>query len=204
MKYILGKKIGMTRIYNEKGKVQPVTIVEAGPIFVTQINDKPSGPSIQVGYEETKKLNKPEKGHLLKNSIEKSLKHLQEFKINADNLEKFKLGQAIDVTSFEIGDKINISGISKGKGFAGTVKRHNFTTGPKTHGSHNYRRPGSIGSAYPERVIKGRKMAGHMGAEKVTVKNLKVIDIIPDNNLLIVLGAIPGNRGSLVTIKGVK
>jgi large subunit ribosomal protein L3 len=210
MKALLGKKISMTRIFDKSGKVYAVTAVEAGPCAVTQIkkvtNDGYN--AVQIGYDTTKKLNKPQKGHLKaatkNNSKLDKIKFLNEFEINEKDLEDIKIGDEIKADIFKEGDEVEVSGNSKGKGYQGTVKRHNFTTGPKSHGSDNYRQPGSIGATYPQRVIKGRRMSGHMGNERVTIKGLKVIDVIAEKNILLISGAIPGIKGSLISIKGVK
>lgn len=202
-KFILGKKIGMTRIFNEKGKVIPVTIIEAGPVFVTQVKNLDAKTQVQVGYGQSKKNTKSIIGHLKKAKIDTPLRYFHEYSLPVTQNEILKSGQTISVDTFSPGDIVNIQGISKGKGFAGTVKRHNFTTGPKTHGSNNYRQPGSIGSAYPQRVLKGTRMAGHMGAKKVTVKKLKVITVDKDKNLLVLSGPVPGANGALLNITGV-
>lgn len=191
----------MTRIYDAKGKAIPVTVIQAGPVYVTQIQKKEDKISVQVGYGYNKHINKPEKGHLAKTGIDKSLKELKEYHETTENADKIQVGDEINVSIFEEGDIIDVMGVSKGKGFAGTIKRHHFTRGPKTHGSHNYRQPGSIGSAYPQRVFKGVRMAGHMGHTQITVKKLKVMEVHPSEKLLIVSGAIPGARGTLVVIK---
>lgn len=201
-KFILGKKIGMTRIYSEKGKAIPVTVIEAGPVYVTQITKNDDSASIQIGYGHDKHLKKPQKGHLEKNGITESLRELKEYKTDIESADSLKVGDEINVSVFEKGDIIDISGVSKGKGFAGTVKRHNFSRGPKTHGSHNYRAPGSIGSGYPQRVFKGVRMSGHMGSEKVTIKKLEVVEIHSKEKLLVVAGSVPGSRGTILTIKG--
>lgn len=201
MKAILGKKIGMTRIYDEKSNPISVSLIQAGPCFVTQIKtDKEHGyNAIQIGYHESKKLNKSEAGHL-KNV--KALKYLKEFVVTNDEIAKYKVGEEIKLDTFKVEDNIDVSGVSKGKGFAGTVKRHHFHTGPKTHGSNNYRQPGSIGSTYPQRTIKGRRMAGHLGAKQCTVKKLTIVDMDLANNLIIVKGTVPGAKKSLLFIKG--
>ncbi len=202
-KFILGKKIGMTRVYDDKGKIIPATVIEAGPVYITKISQTDTNASIQIGYDLDKHIKKPQKGHLAKVGIDKSLKYLKEYKEAKEVAESQELGTEINVSIFETGDIVDVSGISKGKGFAGTVKRHHFNTGPKTHGSHNYRAPGSIGSSYPQRVFKGLKMAGHMGSENVTVKKLKILEVRPNEKLLVIAGSVPGSRGTLLTIKGV-
>lgn len=193
MKAIIGRKIGMTRIFDEKGMVIPVTLIEVEKNVVTQIKtqDKDGYTAVQVGMVEDKKINKPLAGHLVKSKIKS--RTFKEFAI-AD----LELGQTLGLSQFEVGEKIFAQSISKGKGFAGTVKRHHFNTGPKTHGSHNYRRPGSIGATGPQRVIKGMRMAGHMGHDQVTQKNIKIIDIDEENSILMLKGAIPGPNRSII------
>jgi len=181
MKAILGRKIGMTRIFNEKGMQIPVTLISVEPNIVTQVNAK----SVQIALPEEKKLNKPQAGHLGKTKTKAT--YLREFA-----LDGLTLGDKIDVSQFEVGTNVIVKGLSKGKGFAGTVKRHHFHLGPKTHGSNNYRQPGSIGSMYPQRVIKGRRMAGHLGYDQVTTKNLRVIEVDTEKNILFLKGAVPG------------
>ncbi len=197
MGFILGKKLKMSQIWKDD-KVVPITSIQAGPVVVTQIKtkDKDGYEALQVGFETKKKLNKPMKGHLKDLG---SFRHIKEFKIQGS---EFKIGDSLDVSQFQEGDKVKISGISKGKGFQGVVKRHGFHGRNATHGvKHEQRKPGSIGSSWPEHVIKGRKMPGRMGAERVTVKNLKIVKVDKENNLIAVKGAIPGHRGTLVEIK---
>lgn len=201
-KFILGKKLGMTQIYDESGNVAPTTLIEAGPAKVTQIltEDKNKYAAVQLGFG-SKKLNKPEAGHqkqtVSKNKSTKGFAYLREFQTD----QKPKVGDELRVEQFEIGDKVLVRGITKGKGFQGVVKRHGFKGGPKSHGQkHTLRTPGSIGSAFPQRVLKGLRMAGHMGAERKTVSNLKVVYIDKENNLLGVKGAVPGNKGSYLEI----
>ncbi|CCL09123.1 TPA: 50S ribosomal protein L3 [Clostridioides difficile] len=202
MKGILGKKVGMTQIFTDKGVVIPVTAVEAGPMVVTQIKtvDKDGYNAIQIGFEDAKEkaLNKPKKGHLVAANVLK--KHLKEFRV--DSVEGYTVGQEIKADVFEAGAKIDVTGISKGKGFQGPIKRHGQSRGPETHGSRYHRRPGSMGAcSYPGRVFKNKKLAGHMGSVKVTVQNLEVVKVDADKNLILVKGAIPGAKGSVVTIK---
>ncbi len=188
-KFILGKKIEMTQIWEDK-KVTPVTLIQAGPCFITEKRDK----SVQIGFEKLKekKIKKSQKN--------RPYKYVKEFKTENSEL---KTGDQIDVSVFEEGEKIRVSGISKGKGFQGAVKRWGFSGFGKSHGvKHGERGMGSIGSAYPQRVIKGRKMPGRMGAERVTVKNLKIMKIDKEKNQIAVKGAIPGRRGTLLEIKG--
>lgn len=202
MKGILGKKLGMTQIFTEEGIVVPVTVVEAGPNVVTQVKtvEKDGYNAIQVGFEDAKEksLNKPQKGHLAAANVLK--KHLKEFRVDA--VEEFTVGQEIKADLFAAGELIDVTGISKGKGFQGPIKRHGQSRGPETHGSRYHRRPGSMGAcSFPGRVFKNKKLAGHMGSVKVTVQNLEVVRVDADKNLILVKGAIPGPKGSMVTIK---
>ena len=202
MKGILGKKLGMTQIFTEEGIVVPVTVVEAGPNVVTQVKtvEKDGYNAIQVGFEDTKEksLNKPQKGHLAAANVLK--KHLKEFRVDA--VEEFTVGQEIKADLFAAGEMIDVTGISKGKGFQGPIKRHGQSRGPESHGSRYHRRPGSMGAcSFPGRVFKNKKLAGHMGSVKVTVQNLEVVKVDADKNLILVKGAIPGPKGSMVTIK---
>ena len=202
MKGILGKKLGMTQIFTEEGIVVPVTVVEAGPNVVTQVKtvEKDGYNAIQEGFEDAKEksLNKPQKGHLAAANVLK--KHLKEFRVDA--VEEFTVGQEIKADLFAAGEKIDITGTSKGKGFQGPIKRHGQSRGPESHGSRYHRRPGSMGAcSFPGRVFKNKKLAGHMGSVKVTVQNLEVVRVDADKNLILVKGAIPGPKGSMVTIK---
>ena len=202
MKGILGKKLGMTQIFTEEGIVVPVTVVEAGPNVVTQVKtvEKDGYNAIQVGFEDAKEksLNKPQKGHLAAANVLK--KHLKEFRVDA--VEEFTVGQEIKADLFAAGEKIDVTGTSKGKGFQGPIKRHGQSRGPESHGSRYHRRPGSMGAcSYPGRVFKNKKLAGHMGSVKVTVQNLEVVRVDADKNFILVKGAIPGPKGSMVTIK---
>ena len=202
MKGILGKKLGMTQIFTEEGIVVPVTVVEAGPNVVTQVKtvEKDGYNAIQVGFEDAKEksLNKPQKGHLAAANVLK--KHLKEFRVDA--VEEFTVGQEIKADLFAAGEKIDVTGTSKGKGFQGPIKRHGQSRGPESHGSRYHRRPGSMGPcSFPGRVFKNKKLAGHMGSVKVTVQNLEVVRVDADKNLILVKGAIPGPKGSMVTIK---
>jgi large subunit ribosomal protein L3 len=195
MKFILGKKIGMTQIFNEEGSAVAVTLVEAGPVEVTQVKnlEKDGYDAIQVGYGKITKqslLKKPMKG--------KEFKTLKEY---AGDVNETKVGDVFDVSIFEEGDVVKVSGISKGKGFQGGVKRHGFAGKDRTHGvKHEHRTIGSIGSAYPQRVIKGRKMPGHDGAARRTVKNLKIMKVEKDTNIIAISGALVGRRGTLLEI----
>lgn len=195
MKAILGKKLGMSRIFTEAGVVIPVTLIEAQPNVVSKVNtkEKDNTESVQVALPQTHKINKPQTGHLKKVNIKS--RYLREFPLANKNV-----GDLVDVNQFEVGEKVAVSAISKGRGFAGTVKRHHFATGPKTHGSNNYRQPGSIGSQQPQRVVKGRRMAGHLGHDKVTTLNLEIVKIDTENHVLFVRGAVPGPTKSIVSV----
>lgn len=196
MSSILGKKIGMTSIFDDNGQMIPCTVIEAGPCYVTQIKtkDKDGYDAIQLGYDEIKErlVNKPLKGHFKKSGV-KPLRLISEFR--NFNGTKLEVGQEVRVDLFHQGDIVDVSGRSKGKGFQGVVKRHHFGgVGSTTHGqSDRVRAPGSIGaSSYPSRVLKGMRMAGRMGSDRVTVKNLKVLKVIAESNILIVKGSVPG------------
>ena len=197
---IIGRKLGMTQIFRDNGEAEAVTAIEAGPCAVTQIKTatKDGYNAVQLGFGETKRLNSPRRGHLKELG---QLKYLREFRV--DDAETVKVGDRIDVSLFKVGDLVDITGVSKGKGFAGVVKRHHFAGGPKTHGqSDRHRHAGSIGAgASPGRVLKGTRMAGHMGNEKVTVRHLEVFEADPARNLLLVKGAVSGGRNGLLLIK---
>jgi len=189
---LLGKKIGMSQIFKD-GKVIPVTIIEAGPCTILDIKENP--PSLKVGFEEIKKKNKIKK-------TKEPFKYIREFRAPLNLFSDLKIGDKITVSFFKEGEKVNISGISKGKGFQGVVKRHGFKGGPKSHGQQDrLRHPGSIGPSYPQKVFKGRKMAGRMGNRRVTVKNLEIVDIDSENNLLAVKGSVPGKRRGVLEIR---
>lgn len=194
----------MTQIFDDNGNVLPVTVIDAGSCVITQVKtDEVDGyTAVQVGYGDAKKLGKSQAGHQKASGSES--KHLREFRLDElpEGDAALKVGTKLEVTSFEVGDSVQVSATSKGKGFAGTIKRHNFSRGPKTHGSHNYRAPGSIGAGYPEHVMKGMRMAGQMGNERVTTKNLKVVLIDPERGILAVKGAVPGPRKGLVVVRG--
>lgn len=204
---IIGKKIGMTQLFQEDGGVVAVTAIQAGPAIVTQVKNKDEDGynAIQLGFVETNnkkiRLNSPEKGHL--KGIE-NVTILHEFR--TEDVGSLKRADKVDVGFLKSGDVVNVTGFSKGKGFAGVVKRHHFAGGPKTHGqSDRHRAPGSIGSTtFPGRVLKGKRMAGHMGNRKVTVRNLKVIQVDPERNLLLVQGAVPGANGGILFIEKAK
>jgi large subunit ribosomal protein L3 len=201
---IIGKKIGMTQVYGEDGRAYPVTVIEAGPCVVVQrkSKDKDGYSAVQVGFVEArkaKKVTKPMKGHFDKAGLP-PCRVLREFRV-ADGAE-VKVGDKVSVEQFAPGDKITVSGISRGLGFQGVIKRHNFRGGAATHGSMFHRAPGSIGaSAWPSRVVPGMRGAGHMGSERVTVKNLQVVRVDAGNNLLVVRGSVPGASGSIVVIR---
>jgi large subunit ribosomal protein L3 len=202
MKALLGTKIGMTQIISEDGRAVPVTLIKAGPVTVTQVKtvETDGYNAVQVGFEEGKNLSKAVAGHL--KAAEITPKFIREFRVE-DTTEELTVGSTIDVTAFELGDVVDATGISKGKGFAGTIKRHNFERHKKTHGGKgNTRKPGSIGSMYPQKVFKGKRMAGRMGHEQVTVKNLIVSYIDVDNNLIGLKGAVPGPKKGLIVIGG--
>jgi large subunit ribosomal protein L3 len=197
---IIGKKVGMSQIFQEDGKVEAVTAVEAGPCCVVQVKteEKEGYNAVQLGFGEAKRVSSPQKGHL------KDLgkyRYLREFRV--DDIDELSVGDKVDVGMFEAGDLVDITGISKSKGFAGVVKRHHFAGGPKTHGqSDRHRAPGSIGATTtPGRVFKGTRMAGHMGADQVTALNLEIVKADPERNLLLVKGAVPGSKNGLLLIK---
>jgi large subunit ribosomal protein L3 len=202
-KGILGKKVGMTRLFDpETGVVTPVTVIQAGPCPVVQVKtvELDGYEAVQIAYDEVaeRKVSKPERGHLAKHGVGGAYRHLIELRGPSDAVA----GESVTVESFAPGEKVKVSGVSIGKGFQGTVKRHNFSRGPVTHGSHNIRKPGSIGaSATPSRVFKGLRMAGHMGARRVTQVGLTVHSVDPEQNLLLVKGAVPGPKNGLVEIR---
>lgn len=199
---LLGRKIGMTQVFNNIGNVIPITILQLGPCFITQIKtiENHGYNAIQIGYEIVKntKLNKSELGHLNKFQLP-NVKYLKEFRV--ETCDNFTIGQMISIADLKIGNYINVKGKSIGKGFAGYQKRHNFTRGPMSHGSKNHRQPGSIGAGTtPGRVFPGKKMAGRMGYNQITIKNLEIIDIKTEDNLLLVKGSVPGKSGNLISI----
>ncbi|MCB0289157.1 MAG: 50S ribosomal protein L3 [Calditrichaeota bacterium] len=203
MSGLLGKKIGMTRIFDDKGNAVPVTVVQAGPCFVTQVKtvENDGYNAVQLGYDPKKEKNttKPILGHLKKANVP-ALRVLKEFKMAAD--VEVKLGDVVKADIFQAGEMVKVSGWSKGRGFTGVIKRHNFGGGRKTHGqSDRYRAPGSIGqSSYPSKVFKGTRMAGRTGNRYMTVKGLRIVKVDAENNLIFVKGAIPGARNSYVEI----
>jgi len=203
MKTILGKKIGMTQIFAETGEVVPVTVIQAGPGVVTQIKtvETDGYNAVQVGYEDTlaHRVNKPLTGHFAKSGSPLK-KYLAEFAIEEG--ESYELGQEITVADFEAGKKVDVTGTSKGKGTQGNIKRHGHHRGPMTHGSKHKRLAGALaGATYPSRVFKGNKSPGRMGRETVTVQNVELVKIDTDRNLLLVKGAVPGGKGSLVRVR---
>ncbi|MDI9600406.1 MAG: 50S ribosomal protein L3 [Acidobacteriota bacterium] len=200
---IIGKKMGMTQLFDDDGNVVAVTVVQAGPCPVTQVRtlDDDGYEAVQLAFEECKDkhISKPELGHLKKAGIKHGMRHLVEFQ----GLGDLKVGDTVTVEAFEDGQSVSVAGISKGKGFQGTVKRHKFGRGLETHGSHNIRQPGSVGaSASPARVFKGKRMAGHMGARRVTQQGLRIVRRDVENNLLLIKGSVPGAKDSVVVIKG--
>jgi large subunit ribosomal protein L3 len=202
---LIGRKLGMTQVFDDTGVVYPVTVVEAGPCVVTQIRtpEKDGYGALQLGFGLDKRLNKPEQGHRRASGF--MSRHLREVK--ADDPASFNVGQVVNCDVFETGELVDVTGTSKGRGFQGGMKRHGFRGGPKTHGqSDRSRAPGSIGSsATPGRVFKGLKMAGHMGHERVTVQNLRIVRVDPERNLLLIEGSVPGpNEGLLIIRRAVK
>ncbi|RVU98171.1 50S ribosomal protein L3 [Coriobacteriales bacterium OH1046] len=199
---ILGRKLGMTQVWDENDNVVPVTVIQAGPCTVSQVKTKATDgyDAVQIGFGEIKpkRVNKPLAGHFKAQGVE-PLRYLREVRV--ENAEEYKPGDQVTVEIFAETKAVDVTGTSKGKGFQGTIKRWNFSRGPMTHGSRNQRRPGSIGQcAYPARVRKGLHMAGHMGNERVTVKNLKLVRVDAEQNLLLVKGAVPGGKNALVQV----
>ena len=199
---IIGKKMGMTQLFDEDGNVIAVTVVQAGPCPVTQVRtlDNDGYEAVQLAFEEgkDKHITKPELGHLKKAGLKHGMRHLVEF----DGVGDLKVGDTVTVEAFEDGQAVTATGVSKGKGFQGTIKRHNFGRGPVTHGSHNVRAPGSIGAAAtPSRVFKGIRGPGQMGNKRVTQLGLEVVEELPDENLLLLRGSVPGPKGSVVEIR---
>jgi large subunit ribosomal protein L3 len=201
-KAIMGVKVGMTQIFDEDGRAIPVTVVESGPNIVLQKKTAETDGynAIQVGFASIREklVNKPEMGHFKKAGV-KPLRYVKEFR--TDNVDEYEVGSQIDVDVFTAGDLVDVVGKSKGKGFAGAVKRHNFARGSMGHGSKYHRRPGSLGAMGPARVFKGRPMPGRMGGERVTVQALKIVKVYPEKNLILIKGAIPGPKKGLVVIK---
>jgi large subunit ribosomal protein L3 len=199
---LLGKKLGMTGFFTPEGRYLPVTVIEAGPCVVTQIKTMATDgyDALQLGFGEKRKsrVNKPLQGHF-KKSGEQCFRYLREFVV--DNPEEYNLGQEITVDMFNVGDRVDVVGTTKGRGFAGVIKRYGFHRGPMTHGSRNVRRPGSIGcSAWPAKVIKGKKMPGQYGNDRKTIRNLEIVDIRPEDNVILVKGSVPGAESGLMAV----
>ena len=202
-KGIIGRKLGMTQIFDEKGNVVPVTVIEAGPCVVAQVKtvETDGYNAIQLGYGEVKAkhINKPEAGHFAKSKLENK-KHLREFRL--EDISNFKVGDEVKADIFATGEKVDIQGTSKGKGFQGVIKRHGQHRGPMGHGSMYHRRPGSMGAtSTPGRVFKGKKLPGHMGSVTVTIQNLDVVAVDMDKNVILVKGSVPGAKGAILKIK---
>ena len=202
-KGIIGKKVGMTQIFDERGNVIPVTVIEAGPCVVAQVKKQETDGynAVQLGFGNVKDkhINKPEVGHFAKAKLANK-KHLREFKL--DNVENYKVGDEIKADVFEAGEKIDVQGTTKGKGFQGVIKRHGQHRGPMGHGSMYHRRPGSMGStSTPGRVFKGKKLPGHMGRVTVTIQNLDVVRVDMDKNVILVKGSVPGSKGAILKVK---
>jgi large subunit ribosomal protein L3 len=202
-KGIIGKKIGMTQIFDEKGLVIPVTVIEAGPCVVAQVKTTETDGynAVQLGFGEVKAkhINKPEMGHFAKSKLDPK-KHLREFRL--DDISSFKVGDEVKADIFATGEKVDIQGTSKGKGFQGVIKRHGQSRGPMGHGSMYHRRPGSMGAtSTPGRVFKGKKLPGHMGKVTVTIQNLDVVAVDMDKNVILVKGSVPGAKGAILKIK---
>lgn len=202
---ILGRKLGTTQVFDEKGRLRGVTAVEVGPCFVTELRtpEKHGYAAVQVGYQDDRRLNKPEAGHL-RAAGNLKLRHLTEFRTSGQ--ESYSLGDRIGIELFAAGEKVDVTATSKGRGFQGGVRRHNFRGGPKTHGqSDRHRAPGSIGSGTtPGRVFKGTRMAGHMGAIRTTVRNLEVVSRNEEQGVIFVAGSVPGPRGGLVRVRSAR
>ena len=202
-KGIIGKKVGMTQIFDEKGNVIPVTVIEAGPCVVAQVKtvETDGYSAVQLGFGDVKekKMNKPEKGHFAKANVANK-KHLREFKL--DDAQNLKVGDEIKADVFVAGDKIDVQGITKGKGFQGVIKRHGQSRGPMGHGSMYHRRPGSMGpTSTPGRVFKGKRLPGHMGAQTISILNLEVVRVDLDKNVILVKGSVPGAKGAILKLK---
>ena len=202
-KGIIGRKIGMTQIFDEKGNVIPVTVIEAGPCVVAQVktteNDGYNAVQLGFGDVKDKHINKPEAGHFAKAKLANK-KHLREFRL--DSVENYKVGDEVKLDIFAEGDKVDIQGTSKGKGFQGVIKRHGQSRGPMSHGSMYHRRPGSMGAtSTPGRVFKGKKLPGHMGSVTVTIQNLEIVKVDTDKNVLLVKGSVPGAKGAILKVK---
>ncbi len=202
-KGILGKKVGMTQVFNAAGRLIPVTVVEAGPCMVVQkkTEDKEGYSAVQLGFGEkkAKRTSQPMKGHFAKAGVS-PLRFVQEIRISPEEADQYQVGEAVNVSMFKEGEIVDVVGTSKGKGFAGVIKRYNFHRGPMGHGSMYHRRPGSLGATGPARVFKGRRMPGRLGGHRVTVKGLEIIKVDPEKNLLLIKGAVPGRNGAFVQV----
>ena len=196
MRYLLGKKIGMTQVIAPDGVVTPATVIEAGPCPVVQIKDN-AKKSFQIGFGSARKINKPLTNHLKEHKV----RHLREFIFDDDNAEVYQSGQVVNASIFDQKIAVKITGISKGKGMAGVVKRYNFKIGPMSHGSKSKRQPGSTGCQYPQHKLKGKKSPGRMGNDRTTIKNLQILTIEADKNLMVVKGSVPGCNNSLLIIQ---
>lgn len=202
-KVVMGKKVGMTQIFAEDGKIIPVTVVETAPSVIVQIKDEATDgyKAIQLGFDEKKKekhINKPEKGHFAKADVTPT-RVLKEFRV--EDVAAYSLGQKFDLDQFEVGDKVDVTGTSKGHGFSSTIKKWGFHRGPMGHGSKNHRRPASAGAKGPARIFKGKKSPTRYGGVKVTIQNLEIVKVIPENNVLLIKGSIPGSKKSVVIVK---
>ena len=202
-KGLIGKKIGMTQIFDENGLVIPVTVIEAGPCVVAQVKTSETDGynAIQLGFGDVKAkhINKPEMGHFAKSKLDPK-KHLREFRL--DSVENYKVGDEVKADIFAAGEKVDIQGTSKGKGFQGVIKRHGQSRGPMGHGSMYHRRPGSMGpTSTPGRVFKGKKLPGHMGSQTITIQNLEVVRVDLDKNVILVKGSVPGAKGAILKLK---
>jgi large subunit ribosomal protein L3 len=205
-KGILGKKLGMTGVFTSEGRYVPATVIEAGPCVVTQIKTKDTDgyDALQLGFvgKRTSRVNKPLQGHF-KKSGDQCFQFLKEFSV--ENPADFNVGQEVTVEMFEVGERVDVVGTSKGRGFSGVIKRHGFHRGPMTHGSRNIRRPGSVGcSAWPAKIVRGKKMPGQYGNDRKTIRNLEIIDIRSDDNLILVKGSVPGAESGLVSVNKLK
>jgi large subunit ribosomal protein L3 len=203
---ILGKKLGMTGVFSSEGRYTPATVIEAGPCVVTQIKtmDTDGYNALQLGFggKRTSRVNKPMQGHF-KKSGDQCFQFMREFSV--ENPADYNVGQELTVEMFKVGERVDVVGTSKGRGFSGVIKRHGFHRGPMTHGSRNVRRPGSVGcSAWPAKIIKGKKMPGHYGTDRKTIRNLEIVDIRSDDNLILVKGAVPGAESGLVAVNKLK
>ena len=203
---ILGKKLGMTGVFTSEGRYVPATVIEAGPCVVTQIKSKDTDgyDALQLGFggKRTSRVNKPLQGHF-KKSGDRCFRFLKEFSV--ENPADYDIGQELTVEMFKVGERVDVVGTTKGRGFSGVIKRHGFHRGPMTHGSRNVRRPGSVGcSAWPAKIIKGKKMPGQYGNDRKTIRNLEIVDIRSEDNLILVKGAVPGAEAGLVSVNKLK